>query len=157
MRSMIACSPRCGAGVAAARQLVIHFYEDLYVWLRIAFCCRSLSCPACWFVTAPPNTRCRVRATSRPCTGATRAFWRSARSGTLGRAYRQVLDQLLRNAAMPLRLGDRTGARTTFDLVLADEARKGWRAPAPIGMLPRSGAAIRLLHAALSMWAGSPV
>ena len=124
------------------------FYEDLDMWLRLGFRFRFAFLPGLLVRYRTFADSMSSAAANQPAMhrSYTRILKKWLGAGLEDSAHRRVLDELLRNAAVQLRIRDSEGARATFDVVLGAERLMSKRLLARIGMLPGMGTAIRLLQ-----------
>lgn len=124
------------------------FYEDLDMWLRLSFRFRFVFLPGLLVrYRAYEDSMSRAASSQIPMHRSnTRILEKWLGAGLDGRTRGRVLDQLLRNAALQVVLGDREGARTTLDVVLAAAGGRWRRVLARAAMLPGAATAIPLLY-----------
>lgn len=123
------------------------FYEDFDMWLRLSFHYRFVYSPG-------PLVRIRVHPQSMSNNPRHRQPMYSSRmkilvkwltAGLDGAARGRLLNALLWNGLVQLRLNDRSGAGMTFDHVIRNDSRIAQRLLARAGKLPGVSTLVRLL------------
>jgi glycosyltransferase involved in cell wall biosynthesis len=123
------------------------FYEDLDMWLRLSSRYRFVFSPErlVRIRTHPESMSNNPRNGQLMCSSRTRIFAKWLDAGLDVATRSRLLDALLWNGLMQLRINDPDGARVTFSHVIRSDVRITQRSVGRAGRLPGAGMVIRLL------------